>query len=187
MFSTLHDASIALLCGLLLFFIPSSEEKFKPILNDKDIGKLPWNIVLLFGGGMALAGALKKMGLIESFTNTLADLNLSSSYTLVFLLAAMALFMTEIMSNVALCVVALPIIMKLGEAQGLDPLIVALPAALCTSFAFSMPISTPPNAIVFGTERVQIHQMLKAGIILNVLALIVTMTLGYALINMVTL
>jgi len=86
-----------------------------------------------------------------------------------------------VMSNVALCVVALPMIMKVGEAQGLDPVIAAMPAALCASFAFSMPISTPPNAIVFGTNTITVKQMLKAGILLNFIALAITMTLGFSL------
>ena len=77
--------------------------------------------------------------------------------------------------------------MKLGEAQGLDPILIAMPAALCTSFAFSMPISTPPNAIVFGTNAIQVRHMLKAGLVLNFIALAVTMTLGYCLIQWIIL
>ncbi len=183
-FNFLNDTSIALLCGVLLFLIPSAELNWKPVLDKSDIGKLPWDIVLLFGGGMALANALKKVGLIEKVTNAFANQPMDSIYLLIFVLAFCALFLTEIMSNVALCVVALPLIMKLGESQGIDPLLIALPSALCTSFAFSMPISTPPNAIVFGTEMVSVKQMLKAGILLNFVALLLTMTLGYWLIGL---
>lgn len=179
----LNDTSIAVFGGLLLFLIPKRPESWSPVLDIKDINKLPWDIVLLFGGGMALAAGLKSVGLIETTTQFFASLELSSSYWLIFILAGLSLFLTEIMSNVALCVVALPLIMKLGESQGIDPLIVALPAALCSSFAFSMPISTPPNAIVFGTNTLTVGQMLKAGALLNLLALILTMTLGYGLIT----
>lgn len=183
-FDFINDTSVAIFGGTLLFLIPSSEQNYSPVLDKDDIPLLPWDIVLLFGGGMALAGSLKEVGVIEMATNFFAQLELSSSYLLIFILAGLTLFLTEIMSNVALCVVALPLIMKLGEAQGIDPLLISMPAALCASFAFSMPISTPPNAIVFGTNMIQVKQMLKAGIILNFLALGLTMTLGYLLIQL---
>lgn len=180
----LNDTSIAILAGILLFLIPVNFKDWAPILDRQDIAHLPWDIVLLFGGGMALAGSLKSVGLIQMTTAYFTELNFPGTYWLIVALAAIALFLTEIMSNVALCVVALPMIMKLGEAQGLDPLIVAMPAALCASFAFSMPISTPPNAIVFGTHTITVKQMLKAGLLLNVVAIAITMTLGYNLMIM---
>jgi len=180
-FDFLNDTSIAMLAGFLLFLIPTSIKNPKPVLKREDLSHLPWNIVLLFGGGMALASSLKTVGLIQMATDFFGSLNLSSTYSLVFVIAGLALFLTEIMSNVALCVVAIPMIMKLGETQGVDPLLIALPAALCASFAFSMPVSTPPNAIVFGTNTVTVKQMLKAGVWLNFIALGITMTLGYCL------
>jgi len=180
-YNFLNDTSIAIFSGFLLFLIPTTLKKFSPVLKHEDLAHLPWNIVLLFGGGMALAGSLKTVGLIQMATDFFGGLNISSSYTLIFIIAGLALFLTEIMSNVALCVVALPMIMKLGETQGIDPILMALPAALCSSFAFSMPVSTPPNAIVFGTNAVTVKQMLKAGVWLNLTALGLTMTLGYAL------
>jgi len=177
----LDDTSIAIVAGISLFLVPTSFQELAPVLNRKDIAHLPWDIVLLFGGGMALAGALKEVGLIQMITEYFVSLNFASPYWLIVTLATIALFLTEVMSNVALCVVALPMIMKLGEAQGLDPVIVAMPAALCASFAFSMPISTPPNAIVFGTQTITIKQMLRAGILLNFISLAITMTLGFSL------
>lgn len=179
----LDDTSIAILAGVLLFLLPTDFKDLKPVLDKTDLPLLPWDIVLLFGGGMALAGALKEVGLIQMTTAYFATLDFASPYWMILTLATLALFLTEIMSNVALSVVALPMIMKLGEAQGLDPVIVAMPATLCASFAFSMPISTPPNAIVFGTNTITVKQMLKAGILMNVVALTITMTLGFYLIN----
>ncbi len=179
----LDDTSIAILAGVLLFLVPTNFQDLNPVLDKSDIPQLPWDIVLLFGGGMALAGALKEVGLIQLTTEYFAAFDFASPYWMIVTLAALALFLTEIMSNVALCVVALPMIMKLGEAQGLDPVIVAMPAALCASFAFSMPISTPPNAIVFGTGMISVKQMLRAGVLLNAIALTVTMTLGFYLVK----
>ena len=181
----LNDTSIAILAGILLFLVPTNFQDLMPVLDKQDIAQLPWDIVLLFGGGMALAGALKEVGLIQMTTEYFASIDFVNSYWLIVALAAIALFLTEVTSNVALCVVALPMIMKVGEAQGLDPVIAAMPAALCASFAFSMPISTPPNAIVFGTNTITVKQMLKAGILLNFIALAITMTLGFSLMKIV--
>ena len=186
-FSFLNDTSVAIMCGVLLFLIPTSNQGWQPVLDKKDISHLPWDIVLLFGGGMALAGALNTVGLIEIVTQFFGGLDLTQPYFLIFTLAGLALFLTEIMSNVALCVVALPLIMKLGEAQGIDPLLIAMPVTLCTSFAFSMPVSTPPNAIVFGTNEVTVKQMLRVGVLLNLIALTLTMSLGFLLIKFIIL
>ncbi len=177
----LNDSSIAILCGFLLFLIPSNSKTLEPVLNLKDVSLLPWDIVLLFGGGMALAKSLKDVGLLGIITENLASFQFTHPYLLIFVMTGAVLFLTEIMSNVALCVVALPMIMKLGESQGLDPFLTALPATLASSFAFSMPISTPPNAIVFGTQMVPVKEMLRAGILLNIIALLFTMTIGYGL------
>jgi len=174
-FSFLNDTSIAIGGGVALYL-------FK-ILDQKDISKLPWDIVLLFGGGMALAGTLNHIGVIKMATEFLSTLQFDSPWTLILVTSSSVLFLTEIMSNVALCVVALPLLMKLGETQGLPALWVAIPATLCASFAFSMPISTPPNAIVFGTGNVRVKDMLKAGIILNLISIFAVMTIGRALIQ----
>ena len=185
--SFLNDSSVAILGGALLFLIPARSEDPKSSwsapLNEKDISYLPWNIVLLFGGGMAMASALKDAGLIQMATDFFASMNISSPWMLIFSLAVMALFLTEIMSNVALCVVALPVVMNLGVASGLNPVLVGMPVALCTSFAFMMPVSTPPNAIVFGTGEVRIKQMMRAGVFLNIISVLIVMTVGWGLIN----
>jgi len=182
-FDFLNDTSIAILAGVLLFLIPHSIYGWQPVLDKKDISYLPWDIVLLFGGGMALAGSLEKVGLIEKTTQFFSTLDLSSPFFLVLAIASLSILMTEIMSNVAFCVVALPMIMKLGESQGIDPILIALPATICASFAFCMPVSTPPNAVVFGTNTISVQQMLKAGVFLNTIAVALTMSLGYILIK----
>ncbi len=192
--SILSDTSIAIFGGILLFLIPKDfmvrdlflgKAKWTSVLEVEDISKLPWNIVLLFGGGMALANILKDAGIIQMATNYFAGLNLADTYWLIFLLALLTLFLTEIMSNVALCVVALPVIMNLGVSQDIHPFVMALPATLCSSFAFSMPVSTPPNAIVFGTNRVKVVHMVKAGVILNFISAGIVMTVSWWLVKVV--
>ncbi len=175
----LNDTSIAIAGGVLLFLFPSGKSEGKPILDIKDISHLPWNIVLLFGGGMAVAGALNEAGLIQLATSMIGGIEGIPDWVMISLVCFLALFLTEIMSNVALCVVALPVLMDLSVKMGYDPLLIGIPVALCTSFAFSLPISTPPNAIVFGTNEIKVKDMIKVGVILNVIGLIVVLALGY--------
>lgn len=182
--SFLNDTSIAIFGGVLLFLIPSNQSEFDPVLKQDDISHLPWNIVLLFGGGMAMAGALKKVGLIQITTQYLASFGIESPFVLAMILAVATLALTEVMSNVALCVVALPVMMDLGVKLGVSPLLIGIPVAYCSSFAFSMPVSTPPNAIVFGTGMVRVKDMLRAGILLNVLGIFFVMSVGWILIRL---
>lgn len=180
----LNDTSIAIMAGLLLFLIPEQLSSWKPVLEKDDIGCLPWNIILLFGGGMAMAGSLKDAGVIQMTTDALSQYPFESAFFLVLVLSCVTLFLTEIMSNVALCVVALPVMMNLGQVYGLPPALIGIPAAICASFAFSLPISTPPNAIVFGTNQIRVTDMLKVGIILNLLGIAVVMSVGWLLLNL---
>jgi sodium-dependent dicarboxylate transporter 2/3/5 len=180
-FQFLNDTSIAIAGGVLLFLFPSKKNQSVPILDIKDISHLPWNIVLLFGGGMAVAGALNDAGLIQLATTMIGEIKGVPDWMLISLVCFLALFLTEIMSNVALCVVALPVLMNLSVSLGYDPLLIGIPVALCTSFAFSLPISTPPNAIVFGTNEIKVKDMIKVGVILNLIGLVIVLILGYNL------
>ena len=108
-----------------------------------------------------------------------------SLYWFIFISSSLILFLTEVMSNVALCTVALPIFLTLAKNQGVDPLIVGIPLTLCSSYAFSMPISTPPNAIVFATGKLSIKHMLRAGILVNILGILITMTIGWSMMKLV--
>ncbi len=175
----LNDTSIAITGAILLFLLPTNTKDFTAVLGSKDIAHLPWNIILLFGGGMAMAGALKQVGLIEMTATYLANFDMGSPYVLVFVLALASLFLTEIMSNVALCVVALPVFMELGVKTHLSPIVVGMITAICASMAFSMPVSTPPNAIVFGTNMIRVKDMMRAGILLNLIGVSVVMSLGW--------
>lgn len=182
-FEFLNDTSIALLGGVALFLVPQTRWGQNPVLTAAHIPSLPWNILLLFGGGMAMANSLESAGIIKAVTEAISQYNLTSPYLLVLALAVTALVLTEIMSNVALCVVALPIMMQLGVSYGISPILIGLPVAICSSFAFTMPVSTPPNAIVFGTNEVTVRDMMKAGLILNAFGVVCVMSLGWWLMN----
>jgi sodium-dependent dicarboxylate transporter 2/3/5 len=177
----LTDTHIALFGGILLFLIPVTDGK--ATLSTSDISSLPWNIVLLFGGGMAMANALSSIGVLEEVSQLLEASKSIDIYWFVFISSVLVLFLTEVMSNVALCTVALPVFLTLAKTQGVHPLVVGIPISLCSSYAFSMPISTPPNAIVFATGKLSMKHMLRAGILLNIIGIMLTMTISWGMIR----
>ncbi len=181
-----NDTLTAMIGGIAVFLIPVrlKQRRREFILDKNDIPKLPWNIILLFGGGLALANGMSQVGLVEIVGLWLKDLSLNSDYLMVFIITSSVLFLTEVMSNVALCNIALPVIITLAQLQGVSVLLYAVPAALASSFAFSMPISTPPNVIVFSTGKLEIKDMMKAGILLNLISIIVVMTVGWFMIQL---
>jgi sodium-dependent dicarboxylate transporter 2/3/5 len=176
----LDDNMTALIGGLLLFFIPTKLKTYKTVLDKNDVNFLPWDMILLFGGGLALSSVMDKTGLLEQAIYVLqADILGIGVYWKFVLLLVIVLLLTEVMSNVALCAVIIPIVMGWAKLNNLDGLHVGLMTCIVTSFGFSFPMSTPPNALVFATGCVDFKSMLKVGAILNVLAILVMATVGY--------
>ncbi len=167
----LSDTIISLIGAMALFAIPMNFKKGTFILNWNDTSKLAWGILLLFGGGLALAKGMASSGLVGIITQAIEN----GGYTpliIITLLIILMLFMTELMSNVALVAVLVPVVA--GIAMGLNiPIInVLIPVTMASSCAFMLPMATPPNAIVFASGYVKVKQMVKAGIILNLLAVV---------------
>ncbi len=183
----LRDEIVALGAAVLLFLPILKQDKkvISGVLDQSDIGKLPWNIFLLFGGGMALAQQMSGAGIIKQIANQAQAFDGTSAFWIMVFCAVAVLLLTEVMSNVALVVVALPILLKMGEEMGLSPALIALPATICASLAFCLPISTPPNAIVFASGAIKPNQMLKAGIVLNAIGLLLTVSLSYWLATLI--
>jgi sodium-dependent dicarboxylate transporter 2/3/5 len=165
----LSDTIISLMGAVFLFAIPMNFKKGNFILQWKDTEKLAWGILILFGGGLALAKGMASSGLVALITDTIAAGNFNVLAT-VSLLIVLMLFMTELMSNVALVAVLAPVVA--GIAIGLDiPILnVLIPVTMASSCAFMLPMATPPNAIVFASGYVKVNQMLRAGILLNLIA-----------------
>ena len=184
----LSDAGISMIGALFLFTIPAffstkdNEEKQDFILEWRDAEKLPWGILLLFGGGLSLANALKSVGIIDLIGSTVSSLPSHNPIWIILLLSAIVLFMTEVMSNVALIAVFLPVVA--GIALGFDiPLLLAvIPITMASSCAFMLPMSTPPNAIVFASGYIRIPQMARAGIWLNVIGILLLTVFSQTLI-----
>lgn len=165
------DTSIALIATVLLFVIPIDFRKGKYILEWKDTEKLPWGILLLFGGGLSLAGALNETGIIDMIGKQFSSTQ-NVGLLVMLGLTAVSLFLTEMISNLALVVVFLPVVGGIAVGMGVDPLLMCIPVTLAASCAFMLPMSTPPNAIVFASGYLRIPQMVRAGIILNILAIV---------------
>lgn len=167
----LSDAGIAMFATVLLFIVPVDWQKNQFVLAWKDTEKLPWGILLLFGGGLSLAGALNDTGLINLIGEQFSTMG-EASFLIILGLAAVSLFLTEIMSNVALVLVFLPVVGAIALGADLNLLQVCIPVTLAASCAFMLPMSTPPNAIVFASGHLKVSQMVRAGLILNIITIL---------------
>ncbi|MDH7445749.1 SLC13 family permease [Aquimarina sp. 2201CG14-23] len=168
----LSDTGISMMGAFALFVIPFRLSKGEFTLIWKDTQKLPWGILILFGGGLALASGLSHAGLIELVANMIAANKGLSLLMVTLLLIVFMLFMTELMSNVALVAIFVPVVA--GIALGLDiPMLhLLIPVTMAASCAFMLPMATPPNAIVFASGYVKVSKMVKAGLILNIISVI---------------
>jgi sodium-dependent dicarboxylate transporter 2/3/5 len=176
----LNDTVTAMSGGLATFLIPLNKTG-KMLMNWDDMKNLPWGILILFGGGMALAKAMETAGFVDMIGEAISHYQDIPVWLLLLILTALALFLTELMSNVALTTIAIPMVLSIAGGLNVDPLLLAIPVAMATSCAFMMPISTPPNAIVFSSGYISIKQMVRAGILLNLIAVIVLVIAGYFL------
>jgi solute carrier family 13 (sodium-dependent dicarboxylate transporter), member 2/3/5 len=178
----LSDHITAMVGGLLMFAIPVSKKWDEFLLEWKDMDRLPWGILLLFGGGLCLAKGLEEAELIQAVGTWVSDARGLPFAVLLLVLVAVMLFSTELMSNVALTSIFVPVLVGVSEGLGQPFLVLAIPVTLASSCAFMMPISTPPNAIVFASGHIRMGEMIKAGIWMNLMAVGVLLLLGLTLI-----
>ena len=166
----LNDTSIAMAAGVLLFVIPSGDASRTPLLSWEDTRRMPWDILLLFGGGLTLAGQLADAGVLSAVADALASMPSLSPALLIAGFVFMSLFLTEVMSNLALTVVMVPVVAQVALAWGMNPLLLVVPVTMASSCAFMLPMATPPNAIVFGSGQLRMATMVQVGVVLNVVA-----------------
>lgn len=167
----LDDGTVAVFMSLILFIVPTKDKDAKrpAILGVNTIQRLPWNIVLLFGGGFALAEGFQVTGLSDFIGNKMYVLSGVPPLVLIAVLCLSLTFLTELTSNTATTQMILPILASVAVAMKVNPLLLMIPATLATSCAFMLPIATPPNAIVFGSGRIRIYEMAKVGIFINLI------------------
>ena len=167
----LDDTTIAMAGGILMFLTPIDLSNSKFILEWPDMKNLPWGILLLFGGGLSLAQGMESAGLVELVGEQVARQGTMSTTTITFSLTAISMFLTEFMSNVALTTIFVPVVLGIADGLQISPILLAMPVSFAASCAFMMPISTPPNAILFASGHIRVEQMIKAGILLNLASL----------------
>lgn len=179
----LSDAGIAMAGALLLFILPARWSKGVFILNWTWAKRLPWGVLLLFGGGLSLASAISTTGLAEWIGQALTAVHALPVVVIMLAVSATVLFLTELTSNTATAAAFMPIMASVAIGIGQNPLLLAVPAALAASCAFMLPVATPPNAIVYGSEELTIPQMAKAGIGLNLLCLFLIVAVCYTVLT----
>ncbi len=165
----LSDAGIAIFGAVLLFLLPVDFKAGQFAMELKQAKKLPYEVLILFGGGISLAQAIQKSGLATFVSQSLSHLSDFSLLLMMFLVALAAIFATELIGNTALAATMLPIVAPVALAMGENPIFLLLPAALGVSCAFMLPVGTPPNAIVYASGYINMPQMVRAGLWLNAL------------------
>ncbi len=165
----LSDTMISIFAAIALFAIPYNLKKGDFIIEWKDTSKLAWGILILFGGGLALAKGMSASGIVDLVAQTIAQSEISILFTASLLILLM-LFMTELMSNVALVAVLAPVVAGIAIGLGIPILYLLIPVTMASSCAFMLPMATPPNAIVFASGYVKVPQMARVGIILNLIS-----------------
>lgn len=174
-----NDGTVAIFVAILLFVIPSKSEENTRIMNWETAVQIPWEIILLFGGGFALAAGFKESHLSDWFGQQLIFLKGVHPLFLMLCITALITFLTEVTSNTATVETFLPILAGLAMSIEVNPLLFMIPATIGSSMAFMLPVATPPNAIIFGTKRLRIAQMARTGLVLNLVAIVLISLLSY--------
>ena len=181
----LSDAGIAVGAGLLLFLLPVDLRRGLFVLDWRQAERLPWGVLLLFGGGLSLASAIDRSGLAEWMAGRFGGLG---SWPLLLLLAVVTvavILFSELASNTATAAAFLPVVGAVATSAGLDPLLLVVPAGLAASGGFMLPVATPPNAIVYGTGRIDVPQLARAGALLDLLFVVLVPITGVFLVERV--
>ncbi len=180
-----NDASIALLACISMFIIPDGKSvngKQGKLLNWESASKIPWGVLLLFAGGICIAKAFAESGLSQIIGAGLTDIVGLPTIILIALIALTVTFLTEMTSNTATTALLMPILAAGAMAADIDPMLLMVPAAMSASCAFMLPVATAPNAIVYGSNHIEIQQMVRKGFVLNLIGIILVSSVCYILI-----
>ncbi len=179
----IDDATVAIAMAMILFFIPtrSPNAGSRMVMGVDVFAKIPWHIVLLFGGGFALAQGFRVTGLSELIGTRFAGLEGVPPLAMIAMVCGGITFLTELTSNTATTEMILPILASVAVAMKVNPLLLMIPATLSASCAFMMPVATPPNAIIFGSGRIKIAEMARVGFAINLIGVLVISLVFYFL------
>ena len=179
---TIADSTIAIVGALLLFLIPADLKNGEFLLDWKTASKVPWDVIVLFGGGLSLAAGFSVSGLDQWIGGNITILHGANYVILISAIALLTIFLTEVTSNTATSAMLIPIISAVAISMSIHPYGPIVAVCIAASYAFMLPVATPPNAIVFGSRQVTITQMVRAGIVLNIFGwLIITIVVALLL------
>ena len=165
----ISDAGIAIGGAVLLFIVPTHWGRYERALTWTDAERLPWGVLILFGGGLSLAAAMQESGLATWFATILSGVATWPLLWVIVLVTTFVILLTELMSNTGTAAMLLPVVSSLTVMMKINPLILGMPTALAATCSFMLPVATPPNAIVFGSGRLTIGAMARVGLVLNLL------------------
>jgi sodium-dependent dicarboxylate transporter 2/3/5 len=178
-FEGLTDTGVAMVAALALFVLPVDRKKGIRAMDWETAVKMPWGVLVLFGGGLSLAAAVEANGVSAFIGQSARGLAVLPPFALLLAVVAMTVFLSEVTSNTAQVATMTPVLAAMAPALGLDPKMLVVVCAIAASSAYMMPVGTPPNAIVFGTGLIRMPQMVKAGFVLNVAGILVIAALGW--------
>ena len=177
--SGISDAGIVMAAAVLLFMLPSGTVSQPRLMTWHDASRLPWGVLVLFGGGLSLAAAVSDSGLALWLGESLAPLNAWGTVVLVVAAVTLVIFLTELTSNLATTATLLPVMGAIAIQAGVPPLVLTVPITIAASCAFMLPVATPPNAIIFATGALSIPQMVRAGFILNLIGIVIVTIIAF--------
>ena len=177
--SALDDSLIAIAGAILLFLIASGNSSDPLLLRWKYAERLPWGVLLLFGGGLTLAGAVRRTGLADWLGQNLHVIGDLPLLVIIVIVAVLIIFLTELTSNIATTATFLPVVGAIAVSAGYDPVALLVPVTLAASCAFMLPVATPPNAIVFGSGMLTVPKMARAGFVLNLFSIAIVSAAAY--------
>ncbi len=172
-----HDSTVAMFCAILLFVIPA--DKNKRLMDWKSASQIPWGVVMIVGGGYAVAEAFKVTGLAQWLGNLLVFISTYPSFIVLIIVVTFIMFFTEVNSNTATANIFLPVLASLAVAGNTNPLLLMIPATIAASFSFMMPAGTGSNTVIFASERITIAEMAKCGLWLKFITLILLTLILY--------
>jgi solute carrier family 13 (sodium-dependent dicarboxylate transporter), member 2/3/5 len=174
----IDDNMIAIFGALMMFIMPSGREDLR-LLEWSDTKNMAWGILLMFGGGITLANAMEKAGLMEMLGQWIASFSGTNVLVLLIVVTTVSIFISEVMSNIAQVIVFAPVVTSIAEAAGINPFILGIAMTLAASCASMMPMGTPPNAIVFASGHIRIQQMIRAGFVMNIISIVLIVLFCY--------
>jgi sodium-dependent dicarboxylate transporter 2/3/5 len=177
------DDTVALAAVIVLFVVPSGRRPGDRLLDWESASTIPWGLLILFGGGIAIARAFMASGLSRMIGDSLATVTQWPLVLLIGTLCLVVTFMTELTSNTATTTLLMPILGASALAAAMEPLTIMVPAAISASCAFMLPVATAPNAIVFGTGQIPVHRMVRRGVVLNLVGVVIITLMTLALVG----